>query len=190
MHSPILFFIIFFQKSISSISFSRFLFFVDHMSLCCALTKGRSSSPHLLSTCRTLAAYALACGLKNPTRWIASEHNPADLPSRVFASSLRHAALHNLEEARRQSFTEEAVPAPPSVSRQRAGPGEEAAPSTACERGQRPARSRPPPRRHSQGSLRCSRQRSRDPPAAALPQRPGRRVLSRRLLLRRLWGVF
>ena len=119
-----------------SLHHSRLLFLVDNMSLCCALTKGRSSSPHLLPTCRTLAAYALACGLKIATRWIASEHNPADLPSRVFASSLRHAALRDLEEARRRSHTEVAADTLPPVLPQ-AGPGEEAAPSPLVPRVER-----------------------------------------------------
>ena len=60
----------------------RLLLLVDNLSLCLALTKGRSSSVHLLPTCRSIFTYAVATGSRICTRWIPSEVNPADPPSR------------------------------------------------------------------------------------------------------------
>ena len=62
----------------------RLLFLIDNLSLCLALCKGRSSSPHLIQTCRLVCAHSLATGVLIRTRWIASESNPADEPSRRF----------------------------------------------------------------------------------------------------------
>ena len=60
----------------------RHLFLVDNMSLCLAATKGRSSSPNLLHVCRKLACLSLATNIRIVTRWIPSELNIADGPSR------------------------------------------------------------------------------------------------------------
>jgi len=60
----------------------RRLFLVDNMSLCLAGGKGRSGSPALCSGLRILAALALATGDRFSLRWVPSERNMADGPSR------------------------------------------------------------------------------------------------------------
>ena len=60
----------------------KHLFLVDKMSLCLAATKGRSSSEMLLPTLRFIAVVSLATGHRFITRWVPSEYNAADGPSR------------------------------------------------------------------------------------------------------------
>ena len=55
----------------------------DSMSVTLALTKGRSSSAPMNKICRQVAALCLATGMTAHLRWIPSELNPADLPSRA-----------------------------------------------------------------------------------------------------------
>lgn len=55
----------------------------DSMSVTLALTKGRSSSSPMNRVCRQVAALCLATGMTIHVRWIPSELNPADLPSRA-----------------------------------------------------------------------------------------------------------
>ena len=69
------------------------LFLFDNLSLCLALCKGRSSSPHLIQTCRLVCAHSLATGVLIRTRWIASESNPADEPSRQVRDQAHPAPL-------------------------------------------------------------------------------------------------
>eukprot|EP00959_Pyramimonas_sp_CCMP1952_P090801 1900900-Pyramimonas_sp.AAC.1 len=52
----------------------------------CAQEKGRASDFGLLSGCRCSFAISVACNLKVTFRWIPSELNPADGPSRRFQS--------------------------------------------------------------------------------------------------------
>ena len=61
---------------------SRVLIFIDSMVGLGALAKGRSSSPPLLRLCRQMAAVALAYEMIVMYRYIPSELNPADGPSR------------------------------------------------------------------------------------------------------------
>jgi hypothetical protein len=49
-----------------------------------AVSKGRSSSPQLLHRLRSLAAFVLVAGLRLHPKWVPSEDNPADAPSRSF----------------------------------------------------------------------------------------------------------
>eukprot|EP00438_Fugacium_kawagutii_P011539 Skav230147 [mRNA] locus=scaffold1301:267704:272380:+ [translate_table: standard] len=60
----------------------RHLFLVDNLSLCFAIAKGRSHSFELLRVLQKAAALSLACGLTIRPRWIRSEVNVADGPSR------------------------------------------------------------------------------------------------------------
>ena len=55
----------------------------DSMSVTLALTKGRSSSSPMNRICRQVAALSFASGMHLHLRWIPSELNPADLPSRA-----------------------------------------------------------------------------------------------------------
>jgi hypothetical protein len=48
-----------------------------------SVMKGRSSAPILLRRLRSVAALVLSYGLRLRMRWIPSEYNPADVPSRV-----------------------------------------------------------------------------------------------------------
>ena len=54
----------------------------DAMAVVLALTKGRSSSPVLLSICRQWCAYSLAADIYGHLRWVPSQENAADDPSR------------------------------------------------------------------------------------------------------------
>ena len=62
----------------------RHLILSDNLSLVCALMKGRAQDWKLLSICRQVAAVSLSCDLRLSVRWVASELNPADEPSRRF----------------------------------------------------------------------------------------------------------
>ena len=55
----------------------------DSMSVTLALTKGRSSSSPMNRVCRQIAALTFATGMHLHLRWIPSELNPADFPSRA-----------------------------------------------------------------------------------------------------------
>ena len=55
---------------------------IDSMAALGVIAKGRSSSPPLLRLSRQLAGYSLAFGLLVYPRYIPSEINPADGPSR------------------------------------------------------------------------------------------------------------
>ncbi|CAK0810560.1 unnamed protein product, partial [Prorocentrum cordatum] len=60
----------------------RLLFLSDNMGLVCALQKGRSSAGGVLRIARQWAAWCLAGGVQASVRWIPSERNVADAPSR------------------------------------------------------------------------------------------------------------
>ena len=60
----------------------RHLYLCDNLSLVLAVGKGRSSAPNLNGTCRALASLALFTGSELVVRWVPSEVNPADGPSR------------------------------------------------------------------------------------------------------------
>ena len=60
----------------------RHLILSDSMSAVLALTKGRSGSGGMMRVCRQVAALAFASGIDLHYRWLASEINPADGPSR------------------------------------------------------------------------------------------------------------
>eukprot|EP00959_Pyramimonas_sp_CCMP1952_P257911 5389913-Pyramimonas_sp.AAC.1 len=54
------------------------------MSLTLAAAKGRAASHRLLGVCRVLFAVGVAAYLKVQVRWLPSEWNPSDGPSRRF----------------------------------------------------------------------------------------------------------
>lgn len=60
----------------------RLMLLVDSAVCVYALNKGRSSSRPMLRRLRSIAALVLASGLRVITRWIPSNSNPADEPSR------------------------------------------------------------------------------------------------------------
>ena len=62
----------------------RLLLLSDSQVAVGCLTKGRSSSHTLLKRLRTISSLLLSSGLQLFTRWIPSESNPADEPSRRF----------------------------------------------------------------------------------------------------------
>jgi hypothetical protein len=63
----------------------RVLLLGDNQVVVHALSKGRSSAPTLVSAIRRLSCLVLASALRVSYRWIPSELNPADGPSRAFA---------------------------------------------------------------------------------------------------------
>ena len=60
----------------------RVLALVDSMSAACCLAKGRSSLPGMAAVSRQIGALLLATGVTLSVRWIPSEDNQADGPSR------------------------------------------------------------------------------------------------------------
>ena len=60
----------------------KFLAFTDNMAVLGVLGKGRSSCPPLLRQARKAAAVTLAFGVRVLWRYIPSEYNPSDGPSR------------------------------------------------------------------------------------------------------------
>ncbi|CAK0858696.1 unnamed protein product, partial [Prorocentrum cordatum] len=60
----------------------RMLCLVDNLALALAVGKGRSGSPHLVRALRRLSGVTLARGLRLLVRWVPSERNVADKPSR------------------------------------------------------------------------------------------------------------
>ena len=61
----------------------RILILGDSITTTLAVSKGRSSRPEVLGVARQVAAMALAFGLSLHLRWIPSEFNVADDPSRL-----------------------------------------------------------------------------------------------------------
>ena len=62
----------------------RHLFLVDNISLCFSVAKGRSHSFDMHRVLQKVSAISLACSMTIRTRWIRSEVNAADGPSRGF----------------------------------------------------------------------------------------------------------
>ena len=60
----------------------RLLLLLDNMALVLGASKGRGSAPNLNHTCREICVISLATFTIPVCRWIASEDNPADEPSR------------------------------------------------------------------------------------------------------------
>ena len=60
----------------------RILFLGDNMAVTCSLSRARARDWMLLSACRLLCAVSLLADVKINPRWIPSELNPADAPSR------------------------------------------------------------------------------------------------------------
>ena len=72
---------------------SRMLMLSDSMTAILALSKGRSSSSGMLRVCRQWGSLSLAAGLDVRLRWVPSEQNPADLPSRQYLAVGRRGIL-------------------------------------------------------------------------------------------------
>ena len=60
----------------------RHVFLVDNLPLALAAAKGRAGSPILAPILRSLCAHSFASGSRFSVRWLPSEYNPADRPSR------------------------------------------------------------------------------------------------------------
>ncbi len=67
----------------------KHLLLSDNMSCILSLSKGRAADFGLLSICRKVAALSLSCNLALRVRWVRSEINPADAPSRLFLDPAR-----------------------------------------------------------------------------------------------------
>lgn len=65
----------------------RVLMLGDSQVVVHALSKGRTSAPTLFLPLRRLSCFVLASGLRVSYRWIPSEFNPADGPSRAFTAA-------------------------------------------------------------------------------------------------------
>jgi len=70
-------------KNLSSHS-TRRLFLIDNFGVCCSVARGRAANYCMLQICRRSSALQLATRIFAAVRWVASERNPADAPSRVF----------------------------------------------------------------------------------------------------------
>ena len=62
----------------------RLLVLGDNLGLMSALSKGRCQNPQLLMLMRRASAALLASGCRIYGRWVCSELNPSDGPSRIF----------------------------------------------------------------------------------------------------------
>eukprot|EP00971_Amphidinium_carterae_P004926 98435-Amphidinium_carterae.1 len=62
---------------------SKVLFLLDNFGTTCAIEKGRATCHALLQCCRKSCALQLASGIVVRVRWVPSESNPSDKPSRV-----------------------------------------------------------------------------------------------------------
>ena len=60
----------------------RHLLISDNLALVLAFGKGRATSSNIINTCRVLAAFSFFTGSHFSVRWVPSEANPADAPSR------------------------------------------------------------------------------------------------------------
>ena len=95
----------------------RYLVLSDNMSVVCAVGKGRAKDRELLQTCRVIRAVSLACDLRIYVRWIPSEVNPSDPPSRRFQPRSRY----QHEGEHRESAPGSAACVAPPVERARVG---------------------------------------------------------------------
>ena len=64
----------------------RHLLLVDNMAVCLSMERSRARHFPLLNQIRKMSALCLGCDVNYGIRWIPSEHNPADLPSRLATS--------------------------------------------------------------------------------------------------------
>ena len=71
---------------------ARQLLLVDSMSVALAFDRCRSRNYRLLRQIRKFASFSLGCNIGFTVRWVPSEINPADEPSRVFPSPLKSCA--------------------------------------------------------------------------------------------------
>ena len=67
----------------------RILFLVDGMAVCLAFSTFRAKSVNLLAIIRNFSAWSLSRRIFLAIRWIPSERNSADAPSRYFDSPLQ-----------------------------------------------------------------------------------------------------
>ena len=90
-----------------------FLVLSGSLSSICAIQKGRSSAKALLGPLRSVASLLLGTEGRMHVRWICSEDNPADGPSRgrrvsLFRPSYQYpaqVAAHNLKVAEQQDVS-------------------------------------------------------------------------------------
>ncbi len=78
----------------------RQVFLLDKMSLARCLSGGRSRSFGVLAQARQMYAYFLAPGIIPHLRWILSELNSSDEPSRIAAKKGSELATHAIEHLR------------------------------------------------------------------------------------------
>ena len=67
----------------------RMLFLVDDFGLAFAINRGRSPHYQFLQVCRQVVALRIATDILPCVRWVCSEHNPMDKPSRVYMDPQR-----------------------------------------------------------------------------------------------------
>ena len=65
----------------------RHLHLGDNLGMTLCLDRGRAKNKQLLFQCRRVAAFSIACDIEVHHRWIPSEFNAADKPSRRFESN-------------------------------------------------------------------------------------------------------
>ena len=87
----------------------RILILNDNMGVVLAVQKGRCTSYALLRIVRRMSAHLLAAGIRCSIRWVPSEYNVADLPSRAWENKL-HAQIE--AQRRRQATLTEAEKKP------------------------------------------------------------------------------
>ena len=80
---------------------SRHVHFGDNLGMVLSLDRGRAKSKSLLFQRRRVAAFSIAADVEFHHRWIPSESNAADAPSRVFEKSVK-VSKHALQKAKEE----------------------------------------------------------------------------------------
>ena len=98
----------------------RHLILVDSFALCMAMCKGRASNFKLLRVMQQVSALCLAGGFTVRTRWIASERNVADGPSRgqIIPGPYKTAGGQSADKAKEAEFDQSCASAASSLDQQ------------------------------------------------------------------------
>ena len=88
------------RDSLAGHTAKTFLFLLDNMSLVLCLARGRSRNFKVLVVLRRIYAYCLSRGIMPYFRWIVSELNSSDEPSRVLGDKASELATEAIEHLR------------------------------------------------------------------------------------------
>ena len=112
----------------------RHLFFVDNLALAMSSCKGRASNYSMLRIMQQLGALSLAGGFVIRLRWVASEFNPADGPSRGQVRPGTYQAPSSQADGRASFFTKSSRSEPESECSEESGQAETELPTHESDR--------------------------------------------------------